>query len=497
MEHKKDFLRLVVDREMTDFPIKGVYLITDHGDRLAERVRDAINGGVTVLQYRNKRGDSAGKFAVGMELKQLCAAAGVCFIVNDDMMLAKELDADGLHLGQGDGDPLEARSLLGTRKIIGVSTHTMAEALRAEAAGADYIGFGAIYPTGSKDVEHLPGPEALATVRTKIKIPLVAIGGINRDNGAQLIDSGADAVAVISAILGSREPALAAAELSLLFNRRGVFPRGKVLSIAGSDSGGGAGIQADIKTVTLLGSYAAAAITALTAQNTRGVSAIHGVPADFVAEQLDAVFSDIPIDVVKTGMLFSAEIIGVIADKLREYNKRIVVIDPVMMAKGGADLVAPEALAMFKKLLLPAAYLLTPNIPEAEKLSGILINDEDGMERAAKALCRMGARNVLIKGGHLAEGTAVDIFHDGSGFIRFPVPRIHTRNTHGTGCTLASAIAAFLAQGEPLPRAIANAKEFITAAIKLAQPLGKGHGPVNHYRAACELRDLGPGTRDR
>ena len=156
-------------------------------------------------------------------------------------------------------------------------------------------------------------------------------------------------------------------------------------------------------------------------------------------------------------MLFSAEIIGVIADKLYEYSKRIVVIDPVMMAKGGADLIAPEALAMFKKRLLAAAYLLTPNIPEAEKLSGILIKDEDGMERAAQALCRMGARNVLIKGGHLAEGTAVDIFYDGSGFIRFPVPRIHTRNTHGTGCTMASAIAAFLAQGEPLPIAIAHA----------------------------------------
>ena len=497
MEQKKDFLRLVVDRETTDSPIKGVYLITDHAGRLMERVRDAVSGGVTVLQYRNKTGDDADRFTLGMELKTLCDEAGITFIVNDDLGLARELDADGLHLGQGDGDPVGARKLLGPRKIIGVSTHNPEEALRAEAAGADYIGFGAMYPTGSKDIEHLPGPDMLAEVKAKVKIPVVAIGGINRDNGARVIDNGADAVAVISGILGSREPGLAAAELSLLFNRKLAFPRGNVLTIAGSDSGGGAGIQADLKTVTLLGSYGASVITALTAQNTRGVSAIHGVPPEFVAEQLDAVLSDIRFDVVKTGMLFSAEIISVIADKLNEYNKKIVVIDPVMLAKGGTELIDSEALATFKERLMAAAYLLTPNIPEAEKLTGIAISNEDGMEQAARALCSMGARNVLIKGGHLPEGVAVDILYDGSAFTRFPVPRILTKNSHGTGCTLASAIAAFLSQGEPLPVAIAKAKEFITAAIKLAQPLGKGHGPVNHYRAACELRDLEPGTWDR
>ncbi len=497
MEQKKDFLRLVVDRETNDSPIKGVYLITDHADRLAERVSEAISGGVNVLQYRNKMGDAAVKFAEAMELKSICAKAGVTFIINDDLELAREIDADGLHLGQGDGDPAEARRLLGPRKIIGVSTHNMEEALGAEAAGADYIGFGAMYPTASKDIEHIPGPEMLAGIKERIKIPVVAIGGISRHNGGRVIDNGADAIAVISGILGSRTPGVAAAELSLLFNRKGGFPRGNVLTIAGSDSGGGAGIQADIKTVTLLGSYGASVLTALTAQNTRGVSAIHGVPPEFVAEQLDAVLSDIRIDVVKTGMLFSAATIGVIADKLAEYGRKMVVIDPVMLAKGGAELVDHGALATFKARLMPAAYLLTPNIPEAEKLTGIAISNEEGMERAAQALCRMGARNVLVKGGHLPEGTAVDILYDGSDFVRFPVPRILTKNSHGTGCTLASAIAAFLAQGKPLPVAVAKAKQFITAAIKLAHPLGKGHGPVNHYRAACELGDPGAGTRDR
>ena len=489
MDDKKDFLCLVVDRASTDSPIKGIYLVTDHGDNLVERVRAAISGGISVLQYRDKRGDHAGRFATGMELKRLCAATGVVFIVNDDVELARELDADGVHLGQEDGDPLEARRVLGPRKIIGISTHNLAEALRAEASGADYIGFGAMYPTDSKEIDHLPGPGALAAVKAQIGIPVVAIGGITRNNGAQVVDCGADAIAVISAILGSRDPELAVRELSLLYNRKGAFPRGTVLTVAGSDSGGGAGIQADLKTITLLGSFGASALTALTAQNTRGVSAIHGIPAEFVDSQLDAVLSDIQIDVVKTGMLYSAAIIDVIADKLQEYKRRIVVIDPVMLAKGGAELLDPEALATFKRRLLTAAYLLTPNIPEAERLTGIRIDNEDGMERAARALCRMGARNVLIKGGHLAEGTATDILFDGSGFHRFPVPRILTKNTHGTGCTLASAIAAFLAQGEPLPAAVARAKDFITRAIKLAQPLGKGHGPVNHFLAAQKMRE--------
>ncbi len=491
MERTHDFLRLVVDKRPPAFKMKGVYLVTDHDDRLAERVQNALSGGIAAVQYRNKRKNHPDRISLGMEIKQLCTKAGVPFIVNDDVALARELDADGLHLGQDDGDPVAARSLLGPGKIIGVSTHSLEEALRAEAAGADYIGFGAIFPTDSKDIQHLAGPEGLAKARAGVGIPIVAIGGINRTNAAQVIDCGADAIAVISAILGSSEPALAANELSLLFNRQEKFPRGKVLTIAGSDSGGGAGIQADLKTITLLGSYGASVITCLTAQNTCGVSGIHAPPPAFVAEQLDAVFSDIPFDAVKTGMLYSAEIIALVAEKLREFDKRIIVVDPVMTAKGGAPLMEKNAVAIMKEHLIPLAYLLTPNIPEAEKLTGRAITDEEGMQDAARALCRMGARNVLVKGGHLPDGVAVDVLFDGSGFTRFPVPRILAKNTHGTGCTFASAIAAFLAQGEQLSTAIARAKEFVTAAIKLAQTLGKGHGPVNHFLAARET-----GTRD-
>ncbi|HMN02625.1 MAG TPA: bifunctional hydroxymethylpyrimidine kinase/phosphomethylpyrimidine kinase [Geobacter anodireducens] len=482
-------LRLVINRDKHDSVIRGLYLVTDHDDNLIPRVEAAIDGGARVVQYRNKNLDREGRFTLGLELRELCRRRSIPFIVNDDLEMAASLKADGLHLGQGDGDPREARRVLGPGTIIGVSTHTLSEALEAQAAGVDYIGFGAMFPSRSKEVEHVAGPELLAAIRSSISIPIVAIGGITRDNGARVIDAGADAVAVISAVLSQPDPALAATELALLFNRRAPFPRGSVLTVAGSDSGGGAGIQADLKTVTLLGSYGSSVITALTAQNTRGVSGIHGVPPAFVADQLDAVFSDIPVDVVKTGMLFSAETIVAIASKLVEYRRRMVVVDPVMVAKGGANLIDRGAVSVLKERLFPLAYLVTPNIPEAERLTGASISDEESMREAARRLHRLGARNVLIKGGHLLAGDSVDILFDGAAFHRFVSPRILSKNTHGTGCTFSSAIAAYLAQGDPLREAIARAKRYITAAIRLAQPLGRGHGPVNHILAAEDVRD--------
>jgi len=464
--------------------IKGLYLITDHNDRLIERVESALAGGVSCLQYRDKVKGHGARLAEGGALLSLCRKRGIPFIVNDDVRLAAELRADGVHLGQEDGSVAEARLALGPGAIIGVSTHSVEEALRAEAAGADYIGFGAMYPTGSKDVSHLPGPGALAEARKRVRVPITAIGGINRDNAAPVIDAGADAVAVISAVLSSTVPDLAAAELSLLFNRRLPYPRGSVLTVAGSDSGGGAGIQADIKTVTLLGGYAASVVTALTAQNTLGVSGIHGVPVSFVAEQLEAVLGDIPVHVVKTGMLYSAPIIEVLADALVRHRKRILVLDPVMIAKGGSSLVDDPAVAVLAERLLPLAYLVTPNVPEAERLTGLSIGDEPSMEEACRRLHTMGARNVFLKGGHLPGPEATDLLFDGATFRRFTTGRVDTPNTHGTGCTCASAIAAFLAGGEPLPVAVSRAKEFITAAIASAVPLGAGHGPVNHFMAA-------------
>jgi hydroxymethylpyrimidine kinase/phosphomethylpyrimidine kinase/thiamine-phosphate diphosphorylase len=391
-------------------------------------------------------------------------------------------------LGQDDGNIADARALLGTDKIIGKSTHNLEEAQQAEREGADYIGFGAMYPTGSKAITHLPGVEGLTSIRASVDIPVVAIGGINPGNACRVIDAGADAVAVISSVLSNPRPDVAVAELLLLFNRVQPYPRGAVLTVAGSDSGGGAGIQADIKTISMLGSYAASVLTALTAQNTRGVTSIHGLPPSFMRDQLDAVLSDIPIDVIKTGMLHTPAMISMLAERLGERKVMIpLVIDPVMIAKGGASLLEREAIQVFSDELLPMSYLLTPNVPEAERLLGISIKNEMEMERAAKELHSMGAANVLIKGGHLTGQLSTDILFDGLRCHHFSSERIFTSNTHGTGCSYASAIAAMLSQGEPLLNAVERSKVFISSAIRTARSLGKGHSPVNHFMAAQEL----------
>lgn len=262
------------------------------------------------------------------------------------------------------------------------------------------------------------------------------------------------------------------------------YPYGSVLTVAGSDSGGGAGIQGDLKTITLLGGYASSVISCLTAQNTLGVHSTYQPPAGFFSAQLHAVLRDIPVDVIKTGMLHSAEIIESLAETLDHYPNRVLIIDPVMTAKGGWDLLEKEARAALVSLLLPRCHLITPNIPEAEQLTGLSITDEPGMISAAHALRRLGAKNVLLKGGHLGGDSSTDILVEGTEVHRFAAKRIHHGNTHGTGCTYASAIATLLAQGEALPKAVSLAKEFVTAAIYHARSLGSGHGPLNHYLAA-------------
>ncbi len=252
----------------------------------------------------------------------------------------------------------------------------------------------------------------------------------------------------------------------------------RVLTIAGSDSGGGAGIQADLKAITVLGGYGLSVLTALTAQNTVGVEAVHLVPPDFVAAQIDAVLGDIGADGAKTGMLATAEIIEIVAAKVEEYDLAPLVVDPVMVAKSGDSLIDQAAKEALKDKLLPLATLITPNLPEAEELTGRKIDSEEDMREAARALADLGATNVLIKGGHL-EGEPVDILYDSRRFRRFPGYRVETKNSHGTGCTLSAALATLLAQGLELDEAVARAKSFITKAIAAGLPLGRGHGPTN------------------
>ncbi len=256
------------------------------------------------------------------------------------------------------------------------------------------------------------------------------------------------------------------------------------VTMAGSDSSGGAGIQADLKTFSALGVYGASVITALTAQNTRGVTAIHDVPPDFVNAQIDAVFSDLKVTAVKIGMLSQPRVIETVADGLARFNQTKIVLDPVMVAASGDRLLAPEAVEVLRRVLIPRALVITPNLPEAAVLLGAdIAKDEDAMRAQAQKLLALGPRAVLIKGGHGSGEDSVDLLADAGGVTRFAARRVATDNTHGTGCTLSSAIAAEIAKGRDLVSAVRAAKVYLTAAIAASDKLriGSGHGPVHHF----------------
>ncbi|MBM2804900.1 MAG: Bifunctional hydroxymethylpyrimidine kinase/phosphomethylpyrimidine kinase [Deltaproteobacteria bacterium] len=254
----------------------------------------------------------------------------------------------------------------------------------------------------------------------------------------------------------------------------------KALTIAGSDSGAGAGIQADLKTFAALGVYGTSAITAITAQSTIGVTQVLALNPKLVGAQIDAVIDDIGAHAVKTGMLANSAIIDMVVSKVREHRLKNVVIDPVMVATSGDLLIQKNAGVALRSKLIPLASVVTPNIPEAEELTGMKLLTSAEIKEAAKRIVKMGARTVVIKGGHL-KGPAIDLFYDGEKFIELTAPRIRTKNTHGTGCTFSAAIAAYLARGETVESAVVAAKKFITAAIKASFSIGSGHSPVHHF----------------
>ena len=256
----------------------------------------------------------------------------------------------------------------------------------------------------------------------------------------------------------------------------------KALTVAGSDSGGGAGIQADLKTFSAFQVFGMSVLTAVTAQNSVGVTGVHNLPPEFVALQLDAVLGDFGADAVKVGMLSTAGIIRAVADRLRAHAARAVVLDPVMIAKSGDPLLQPEARTAMVEAMLPLALVVTPNLHEASVLADSPVATEGDMEEAARRIHARGPRHVLVKGGHL-KVSATDILYDGRAFTRFPAPRVESNNTHGTGCTYASAIAAGLARGTPLADAIAEAKAYVTAAIREGFQAGRGVGTLRHFVA--------------
>ena len=261
----------------------------------------------------------------------------------------------------------------------------------------------------------------------------------------------------------------------------------RILTIAGSDSGGGAGIQADLKAITLLGSYGMSVITALTAQNTVGVQGIHEIPARFVGRQIDSVLSDIGADAIKTGMLTNKEIVEIVSKKIRQYQIKMVVVDPVMVSKSGAALLQRDARDALIRKLIPLAWVVTPNLMEASALTGLKVNSLEGMKKAAHLIYKLGAKYVVVKGGHL-KGMPVDVLYDGNIFNEIEGPRIESKNTHGTGCTFASAVATLLARGDDVPEAVRKAKAFVTMAIESGLGLGRGTGPTNP--SAFALREM-------
>lgn len=276
-------------------------------------------------------------------------------------------------------------------------------------------------------------------------------------------------------------------EISLQLKEKRMKTYHRALTIAGSDSGGGAGIQADLKTFSALGCYGMSVITAITAQNTVAVTDIHPVPSDCIALQIDAVLDDIGTDVIKIGMLHSSQVISCVADRLGKYECGKIVLDPVMVAKSGDHLLMGEAVRTLRSRLLPIAAVVTPNLPEASVLLGSEVTTHDQMGDACRELCRLGCRAVFLKGGHLKGNTCVDVLFDGQTgtLLEFESERIDTVNSHGTGCTISSAIAAFLARGFDMPKAVGRAKKYVSQALLAGarMKVGYGHGPVHHFHA--------------
>ena len=489
----------------------SLYLVTDRplsgGRDMAWIVREAAAGGVTMVQLREKECSTAEFIQLARELKAALAPLGIPLIINDRVDVALAVDADGVHIGQSDMPYATARKLLGSDKIIGLSVETMDEVVAANALDVDYIGISSVYATPTKTDTLTPfGLDGVDEVMRCSRHRCVAIGGMNRDTVGEVIAHGVEGVAVVSAIVAAPSPREAAAELAAIIsdNRHEHSENSeyselsencqlstvnsqlrRVLTIAGSDSGGGAGIQADIKSISANGCFATSAITAITAQNTLGVNAVEGLSIDILEGQIEAVLSDIGTDSVKIGMLHSAEVVRSVARLLRKYGIKDVVLDPVMVSTSGHKLIEDSAIAVLKSDLMPLARVITPNIPEAEILLGEPIEKQGDLPVAARRLAQQYGVSVLLKAGHLVDDELIDIFYNNETdeVIELSARRVDTPNTHGTGCTLSSAFAAQLAKGLPLNEAARAAKEYINQAIThgAAYTIGNGHGPVHHF----------------
>ena len=524
------------------------------GRPVADVVAAALRGGATFIQLRAKHADARELTAMAEAIAAVIAQAGkadtVAFVIDDRVDAAWQcrelgIKVDGVHIGQDDMAPEQARALIGPDAIIGLSAETLPhiEAANALPSGTiDYIGAGPLHYTATKPdaaaveadgTKHALGIAGAQLLCEASRYPVVVGGGVHADDVPALARTAAAGWFVVSAIAAADDPERATRELLQAWiavrgdARHGVAasaashpqsdvaappqcgaamfdvkqPHGlpPVLTVAGSDSSGGAGIQADLKTMLSNGVFGMSAITSLTAQNTTGVRAVQNADPAILADQIDAVFEDIPPMAVKIGMVSSAALIETIADRLTAHQAQNIVLDPVMVATSGAKLIDDDAVAALTTRLFPLATVITPNMPETEALlaqamqertseddteSARLLSEgirtEADMETAGRTLAKHFGCAVLVKGGHGIKD-ANDVLVEPDGTVTwFTSPRIDNPNTHGTGCTLSSAIASHLALGETLPQAVRSAKEYLTGALAEQLDLGHGAGPMDH-----------------
>ncbi len=429
----------------------------------------ALQSGIDVVQLREKNLSSAEFIAIARQVKKIVEKYRVPLLINDSVAVALAVDADGLHIGQQDIPAARAREILGPDKWIGLSISSVAELRLADVASVDYLGVGPVFETQTKSTTVQPlGLNELSRIKQLTTKPIIAIGGINFEDVSQVRQTGVDGVALSSAIRRRYE----------------TDHQPVVLSIAGSDSGAGAGIQADLKAISAHHAYAITAITALTAQNTQGVQAIVPVSAECVEAQIMSLGDDFDIKALKIGMLPSSAIIEVVARKINDYALSNIVLAPVMIATSGDLLTDRFSIEFLKEQLFSQASLITPNLFEAEYLLQCRLDTPKAIEVAAASLADYYECAVLIKGGH-SKNTheCSDYFYSDSDQAWFTAPRVNTSNHHGTGCSLSAAIAAYLAWGFPLLESIRLAKHYVNQALKYAQHdcLGKGSGPIRHF----------------
>ena len=445
--------------------------------RLADLIPGLAGAGVDIVQLR-ERGLSDDAL---LDEARACAAAarraGILFFVNDEPALARACGADGVHIGQEDGSVADARALLGPDRIVGRSTRGGAMLDRAAAEGADYASVGPVWATPTKPGREPIGVSPLGDAARRARIPWFAIGGIDGRRIARVGAVGAERAVVVRAVVDAPDPAAAARDL----RRRLLGSAARVMSIATTDSGGGAGLLADVKAISGAGAFPLCALVAVTAQSTIGVDAITPIDASMVRQQIATVVGDIGLDGIKIGMLATPALVRVVArglDLLDPEDEIPVVVDPVLRSESGASLMESGGGEAYRDFLLPRARVITPNLFEAQALAEI---DEDDPASLAEVLnARLGCA-VVVTGGHGRD--SADTLCDGDGPVRIPGPRLPATTTHGAGCTHSSTLAALLAQGWDLPDAAAEAKRVATRAVAAGRPFGAGAGPVDVTRA--------------